>query len=260
MHRPSCGGSRGEQNGIFGVRPWRVRRWAFLAGVFFGIDLLLFHQAILFMGAELATVLSNLQVVIVLIAAWLIWGERPSALQAISIPVALAGIVLISGILGGEAYGVDPVLGSILGVFVAITYATYLLLMRKGKDRRRAAAPTLDATVATMLTGLVAGLVLGDFDPIPSFPAHVWLLLLALSAQVARGLMLAVALPRLPAATTSLILLVQPVLAVIFAMIILSESPSLPQFAGVALVIAGVLLGSARGRSRASSTASVAGA
>ncbi len=237
-----------REDSFFGSRPWRVRRWPVLAGIFFSVDLLLFHKSILLMGAGLASVMSNLQVVIVLIAAWIIWKERPSPTQAIGIPIALVGILLISGVVGGGAYGVDPILGSILGVFVAITYAGYLLLMRKGRDRRRAAGPILDATIATLLTGLVIGLIVGDFDPVPSLPAHFWLLLLALSAQVAGGLMLAVALPRLPAATTSLILLIQPVLAVIFAMAILSEAPSPLQLAGVGLVIAGVLLGSAARR------------
>jgi drug/metabolite transporter (DMT)-like permease len=237
-----------RENGLVGSRPWRVRLWPFLAGIFFGVDLLLFHQSILLMGAGLASVMSNLQVVIVLLAAWLIWNERPTTTQAIGIPLALVGILLISGLVGGDAYGSDPALGSVLGVFVAITYAGYLLLMRKGRDRRRAAGPILDATVGTLLTGLVVGLAMGDFDPVPSLPGHVWLLLLALSAQVAGGLMLAVALPRLPAVTTSLILLIQPVLAVIFAMAILSESPSSAQLLGVGLVVGGVLLGSATRR------------
>jgi drug/metabolite transporter (DMT)-like permease len=234
-----------REDRLVGPRPWRVRRWPFVAGIFFGVDLLLFHQSILLMGAGLASVMSNLQIVIVLIAAWAIWGERPSSTQAVGIPVALGGIVFISGVLGGDAYGDDPLLGSILGVFVAITYSAYLLLMRKGRHRRRAAGPILDATTGTLVTALLVGLVLGDLDLVPGLPGHVWLLLLALSAQVAGGLMLAVALPRLPAATTSLILLVQPVLAVIFAVIILAEAPSPLQLLGVGLVIGGVVLGSA---------------
>ncbi len=239
-----------REDRLVGPRPWRVRRWPFVAGIFFGVDLLLFHQSILLMGAGLASVMSNLQIVIVLIAAWAIWGERPSSTQAVGIPVALGGIVFISGVLGGDAYGADPLLGSILGVFVAITYSAYLLLMRKGRHRLRAAGPILDATTGTLVTALLVGLVLGDLDLVPGLPGHVWLLLLALSAQVAGGLMLAVALPRLPAATTSLILLVQPVLAVIFAVIILAEAPSPLQLLGVGLVIGGVVLGSARRRGR----------
>ena len=235
-----------REDAVHGPRPWRVRRWAVLAGLFFAADLLLFHHSILLMGAGLATVLSNLQVVIVLFAAWIIWAERPSLVQAAGIPVALVGILLISGIVGGDAYGADPVLGSILGVFVAITYAAYLLLMRKGRQRDRAAGPILDSTAAGLVGGLAAGIASGELQAVPTLPGHVWLLLLALSAQVAGGLLLAVALPRLPAATTSLILLVQPVLAVAFAMIILAERPSATQFLGMALVIGGVLLGSAR--------------
>ncbi|MFV2063044.1 MAG: DMT family transporter, partial [Chloroflexota bacterium] len=104
---------------VAGPRTWRVRRWAFLAGVFFAIDLVLFHESILLMGAGLASVMSNLQVVVVLLAAWFIWGERPSTAQAVGISIALAGIVLISGLLGGDAYGRDPVLGSMLGIIVA---------------------------------------------------------------------------------------------------------------------------------------------
>jgi len=233
-----------REDAAHGRRPWRVRRWAVLAGLFFAADLLLFHQSILLMGAGLATVLSNLQVVVVLIAAWIIWAERPSLVQAAGIPVALAGILLISGILGGDAYGADPVLGAVLGVFVALTYAAYLLLMRKGRQRDRAAGPILDSTAACLGGALVVGVVSGDFVASPTLPGQLWLLLLALSAQVAGGLLLAVALPRLPAATTSLILLVQPVLAVAFAMLILAERPSATQLLGMALVIAGVMFGS----------------
>ena len=54
------------------------------------------------MGAGSATVMINLQVVIVLLAAWLIWDERP-ARPGHGMPVALGGIVFISGVLEHEA-------------------------------------------------------------------------------------------------------------------------------------------------------------
>jgi drug/metabolite transporter (DMT)-like permease len=132
----------------------------------------------------------------------------------------------------------------------AVCYAGYLLLLRRGRDRRHAAGPIFDSTLTCGLTALAAGLVLGDFDPVPALPMHVWLLLLALTAQVAGQVMIATALPRLPAVTTSLILLIQPVLATIIAVIVLSESPSPTQVLGVLLIIGGVVLGSAPGRGR----------
>lgn len=233
-----------REDRLAGPRSARARRWALLAGLFFAADLVLFHESILLMGAGLATVLSNLQVVIVLLAAWLVWGERPSGPQAAGVPIALAGIVLISGVLGGDAFGADPLLGSLIGIVVAATYAAYLLLLRKGRDRRHAAGPILDATLAAAAGALVAGIVLGDIELLPSLPAHGWLVVLALSAQVGGGILVAVALPRLPAATTSLLLLLQPVLAVGLGMLVLAEAPSPVQLIGVALVIGGVALGS----------------
>lgn len=237
-----------REEAVYGRRPWRVRRWAFLAGIFFAGDLLLFHHAILLIGAGLATVLVNLQVVIVTLAAWLIWHERPSPAQALAVPIALAGVVLISGVLDDGAYGLDPALGAMLAMLTAICYAGYLLLLRKGRDRRRAAGPILDATVACLLTAVVAGFVVGELDPMPALSMHAWLLLLALTAQVGGQVMIAVALPRLPAAATSLILLIQPVLAAVVATVVLSESPSPAQLLGVVLILGGVLLGTARGR------------
>lgn len=237
-----------REDRIAGGRSWLARRWALLAGVFFAIDLVLFHQAILLMGAGLASVMSNLQVVVVLVAAWLIWGERPSPRQALGIPVALLGIVLISGLLDAGAYGSDPVAGSVLGILVALSYAAYLLLIRKGRDLQHAAGPVFDATLTCALSALAAGLVAGSLDLMPVLPGHAWLLALAVSAQVVGSVLIAIALPRLPAATTSLILLVQPVLAVLIAMVLLDETPSPSQLLGVGLVVGGVLLGSAARR------------
>ena len=62
----------------YGPRPLRQRALAWLAGVFFALDLILWHEGIEQVGAGLATVLGNLQVVFVGLLAWAILGERPS--------------------------------------------------------------------------------------------------------------------------------------------------------------------------------------
>jgi drug/metabolite transporter (DMT)-like permease len=237
-----------REDALRGPRSFRVRRWALLAGAFFALDLVLFHHSIQLLGAGLATVMSNLQVVIVLVAAWLIWRERPSPWQLLGVPLALAGVVLMSGVIGQGAYGADPILGTVLGLGVAAAYSAYLLLLRKGRDPTRAAGPILDSTIACAACSSVAGLLTGELNLAPTWPGHAWLLVMALVAQVFAGLSLAIALPRLPAVTTSLILLVQPVLAVILAIVLLGESPSPLQLAGVGLVLVGVLAGSIPGR------------
>jgi drug/metabolite transporter (DMT)-like permease len=77
---------------------------------------------------------------------------------------------------------------------------------------------------------------------VPSWPAHGWLALLAVNSQVLGWLLISVSLPRLPAAVTSVLLMLQPTAAVLLAMVVLGESPSALQLAGVAVVVAGVAL------------------
>jgi drug/metabolite transporter (DMT)-like permease len=193
-------------------------------------------------GAGLATVLGNLQVVLVALAAWLLLGERPGARLVAAIPVAIVGIVLISGVLQEGAFGRDPVLGVVFGGLTALAYTVFLLVLRRGNaDLRRPAGPLFDATATAAVVAAVGGWILGELDPWPGWPAQGWLVVLALTAQVAGWLLISVSLPRLPAAITSVLLTIQPVGAVLLAMALLDEDPSALQLAGVALVLAGVV-------------------
>ncbi len=210
-----------------GPRTRRQRTLAFAAGIFFAADLTFFHHAIVFVGAGLATVIANLQVLVVGVVAWLLLGERPSNRLLAGVPIALLGVVLISGAVGAGAFGARPRRrGRASGLAAAACYAGYLLVLRRGQDGRHVAGPILDATIATAIFAALGGIVVGDFQPLPGWPAVGWLALLAVSAQVAGGLLIAVALPRLPAVNTSLLLLSQPVASVFLAMLIVSEAPS----------------------------------
>jgi drug/metabolite transporter (DMT)-like permease len=217
--------------------------WAYVAGVAFAVDLTLFHHGIQLMGAGLATVMGNVQVIFVGAFAWFVMGERPTRRLLSGVPIAIVGVVLISGVIGAGAYGSNPQLGVIVGLGTAASYATYLLLLRKGRDRARVAGPIFDATLACAIASAIGGLIVGDLDLTPSWPAHGWLIALALTAQFGGGLLIQVALPRMPAVLTSLLLLVQPVISVFLAMILVDERPSPVQLVGVGLVLLGVAVG-----------------
>jgi drug/metabolite transporter (DMT)-like permease len=229
-----------------GRRSRRARLWAYLAGAFFAADLVLWHHSIEAVGAGLATVLGNTQVLMVGLLAWALLHERPSNRALLSIPVAFAGVVLISGVLEHGAYGSNPALGVVYGVLTGIAYSGFLLTLRHGSAGNRAAGPLFDATLAAAVGCLLIGLAVGDFDALPSARAQGWLVILALSAQVVGWLLIAVSLPRLPAVGTSLLMMLQPVLAVILAAWLVGESPSLLQLAGAGLILGAVVLASAR--------------
>jgi drug/metabolite transporter (DMT)-like permease len=236
----------------YGPRAAGQARLAWIAGAFFAADLVLWHHAIEEVGAGLATVLGNTQVVFVPIAAGLILGERPGARVAASVPVVMIGVVLISGVVGGrEAYGRDPVLGVLFGVGTGLAYAGFLLVQRRANaDHRRPAGPLFDATLSASVFSLLIGLPLGEVDLVPSWPAHGWLLLLGLAVQVGGWLLISISLPRLPAAITSVVLTLQPVGSVLLGIWILAEAPSAFQLIGVLFILAGLLMTTLRVRPR----------
>jgi drug/metabolite transporter (DMT)-like permease len=219
----------------------RTVRLSLLAGCFFAADLTFWAHGIAAVGAGLATVLSNLQVVVVGIVAWSLYGERPSRNILVALPIVIAGVVLIAGVFGANPYGAAPLVGVVMGVLTAISYAGYLIVIRRGQnDIRHLAGPLFWSTLATTIAAALAGVVVGDFDPAPRLPAHAWLILLALSAQVAGYLLINLSLPRLPSVVTSLLLLIQPVVTVLLAMVLLGEDPSPFQLGGIGLVIGGL--------------------
>ena len=226
-----------------GPLPERTLRLAWIAGVFFALDLVFWHHAIDAVGAGLATVLGNLQVVIVGFAAWALLGEKPHATLFVSVPVVLFGVVLISGVTGGDIYGEDPTMGVVFGVLTSLAYAAFILILRQGSaDLRRVAGPLFHATLASALAALAYGLITNDLELGIGTSSHGWLALLALTSQVAGWLLISRSLPRLPAAITSVVLLLQPAGAMVLAAITLGEDPGIAQLIGAALILGGVVI------------------
>ncbi len=228
--------------------PAPLRRLAFAGGLLFGVDLVLWHEAIDRIGAGLATVLANTQVVWVGLGAWLVHGERPATRYVATLPILLCGVLLLCGIGDSAAYGDDPLGGAIFGVAGSLAYAAYLLVHRRAcRDDARPLGQLRDATMGMAIAALIAGLSLDPgFALTPSWPAHGWLLALGLVAQVFAWTALSTALPRLSAIQGSTLLLLQPVGTLAWALLLFQEVPSPRQLLGAALVLVGMVLAQVR--------------
>lgn len=230
-------------------RSRKLQLLAFAGGIFLGLDLAIWHRAIHWIGAGLATVLGNTQVIFVGALAWLLHGERPRRLVLMGAPAAFAGMVLVSGLGRPDAYGEHPLRGTLFGVLTGLTYAIFLLVFRRStrQDETPFTAFLVCTIGAAVATGAV-GRLRGDLDLAWNWPAHGWLIALALGSQVAGWLLIAYALPRLPAVETSVLLLLQPMCTVLWGYALFSEDLSAIQWLGVVLVLSGVALPAFGGR------------
>ena len=224
------------------VRPLRDHLIGFAAGLFLAMDIIVWQSSMAHIGAGLATLIANSQVVIVALTAWALLGERPSRNVLIAIPIVVLGLALITGLGSAETFGSRPVLGVAMSVGAAFLYSAFLMLWRLSNRRLvPSAGPLLDAVAAAAVVALVYSVATGTGDLAFAWPTHAWLLGLAIGPQVVGWLLIGRAMPRLPSAYTSFIILLQPTLTLLWGRLILDETPSILQYSGVAVVLAGIV-------------------
>ena len=231
------------------TRSSRTRWTAFGAGLILAPDMLAYHSSMIFIGIGIATLIGNSQVIIVTLASWKLFGEKPNQAILISLPVVIIGLALISGIADTDPYGEDPVKGVVFGTMAAFFYSSFLILFRySNRELAPSSSVQLDATAGAALGLLVLGLLplssmaIEPMELQPTWPGHGWLIVLAILCQVAGWLAIAHALPRLPAAHTSFAILLQPVLTLVWGYVILhQEGHSQNQVIGIFLVLAAII-------------------
>lgn len=229
-------------------RSLNSRVLTFAAGILLAIDFAGYHSAIDYIGSGIATLIGNSQVIIVTLLSWWLFGERPNRMILLALPMVMIGLVFIAGIWDNEPYGEDPLKGVIGGIVAAIFYSSFLILYRySNRIQAPSANLQLDATIGAAIGLLLIGIApleRLDIEPIDftmNWPGHGWLLLLAISCQVIGWIAITFALPRLPAAHTSFAVLSQPVLTIVWGVILLSEKPSIQQIVGMTLIFSAII-------------------
>jgi drug/metabolite transporter (DMT)-like permease len=211
----------------------------FLAGLFFAGDLGVWHFSILYTSVANATVLANLAPIFVTLAAWLFWKRKVTRTFLVGMSVAIAGMFVLVG--PNFAVGGRPLIGDALGALTAVFYAGYFLAIKAARDARASTARLMAwSTTVTAIALLPIALAM----PQPFWPAHAvgwWVLVgLALVSQVLGQGLIAYAFAHLPASLSSVSLLIQPVMAALFAWALFGEAIGPVQFAGAAIVLAGI--------------------
>jgi drug/metabolite transporter (DMT)-like permease len=223
------------------ARSARERRLLAAAGLAFAGDLAFWHWSIQATSVANATLLANLSSIFVTLAAWLLWRERPRAQFLVGLALALAGVALLVRASLGFAPG--ALLGDGFGVITAMFYAWYLLTVKRLRDLG-AATLRLMAVTTTLTAVILLPVALASGEAMLPAGAQGWLVLLGLAWITHAGGqgLITYALAHLPAAFSSVGLLLQPVLAAAFAWVLLAEPLGTLQFAGGAVVLVGIYL------------------
>jgi drug/metabolite transporter (DMT)-like permease len=219
-----------------------------LAAIFFALDLWFWHRSILLIGPGLATLLANLQVFFMIAAGVLLFRERPRWIQVAAAPLAVAGLTLI---VGADWAELDAGFrgGVVLGLLTAMSYAGYLLSMRRARGGASDPLPIVEvATVSILVAALlgVASLAEGGTLAIPTLRDLGWLLAYGVLIHAFGLMLIASSLTEVTAAEVGIALLLQPALSLLWDVLIFARAFSGIEAFGVVLTLLAIFFGAQR--------------
>lgn len=224
------------------ARPTRLADYAMLVlpGVFLAVDLATWHLAIGLTSVANATLLANLAPVFVTLIGWLLFRSAVTKVFLSGLVVAIAGVVILKG--GPFALGDGDMRGDGLAVLAAACYAGYILAIGRLRSRFDTLRIMLWSSAAAAVC-IFPIVIAFEGNPFPA-TFHGWAVLVGLAFISHAGGQVAItyALAYLPAAFSSLTLLLQPVVAAILAWVLLGETIGTMQAIGGAIVLVGILI------------------
>ena len=215
-----------------------------LAGLAFGVDVVLYNAALGFTTIANASLLGNLSPVAVVLGGWLLFAERPSRRILGALALALGGalMLVLPKFTGTAAPAPGGLFGDGLAIGAAISYAAYIMAVRRARDRADAGRISLISSAICAVFCLVTALALGE----TVIPASLqgWLAVIALglvSHALGQGL-ITLSLGHYGASAASLVMVWPALVSVLAAWAIFGEQPSPAQAFGGIAILAAVLM------------------
>ncbi len=225
----------------------KVMFWSVLTGFFFFLDLAFWHQSIIYIGSGMATVLGNTQVFFTAIWGYLFFKEKINLFFFIFATIAISGILMLTGIFSESINFTGQYLtGIVLGLLTGICYSLYLIGIKKAQ----ADGSTPDAiTVITwicfysaLFLGIASVSEKGSFMP-PDTTSFISLLGLGVFVQALAWWFIGNAIKEVEMRQASLILLLQPVLAMLWGYLVFDEYLEFIQVTGALITLGAIYSG-----------------
>lgn len=188
-----------------------------------------------------SVVIVGLQPLLGALIAFAVLRERPAPREYAGLAIAIVGLLCIT--ISDLTRGIEFLIGDLLALLAAFFVAVSQTIRRKTRDETGAlpysAVAYTSATVVLWLAVLIVRPSISGF----AADAWVFILLLALIPQLVGHTSINYALGHLRVVTVGLAILGEPLLATIYAIPVLGETPPIGVLIGGPLIVAGVALG-----------------
>lgn len=238
-----------------GQRMPRARRavaYGLLSGVFLGFDLALWHESIYAVGPGISTLLNSLQVFFLAAIGFLYFSERQSILQLLSLCLAMLGVAMIAS--PEFAQNNDATWGFVAGIVSGAMLAASMTFIRKVHETEPTSIFALMQLISIggALAMLVPMFIFDRNNMLPSTWSELgWIFVYGAVMQCFAWGLIAYSIPKLSLALTGLLLLTEPIAALVIDYSWLNKPINTLQWAGALLTMLAIYLGSLKPKQRA---------
>ena len=205
------------------------------SGAAIGINWILLFEAYNYTSVAVATLCYYMQPVLLIILAPLLLKEKLSKKKVFCVPVALLGMVLVSGVLS-SGQRVD-IRGIALGLGAALFYTSVVLVNRTMKE--------ISAYDSTLIQLFMAALVITPYNAVVGFgdvsgldvKALVMLLIVGIVHTGLTYYLYFSSVKSLPGETVAIYSYIDPAFAVLLSVFLLGEPMTLSGAAGAVLIL-----------------------
>ncbi len=213
-----------------------------ISGACIGFNWVLLFEAYRFTTVATATLCYYTAPLFVMILSPLVLKEKLTWRKCLCIPLAICGMIPISGILEADAQSISDTRGILCGIGAALFYATVMLLNKKIKN-----VPARDKTVVQLAS---AAIVMIPYCLLTNAGAQsavspTAIIILLIVAVVHTGITYALyfgSMEYLPAQTTAIYSYIDPVVAIILSAVLLKESFGWAQTVGTVCILGAAFL------------------
>jgi drug/metabolite transporter (DMT)-like permease len=214
------------------------------AALFFSLDLLSWHQSILYVGPGLATILTNFQIFFLAAYGTFFLREKMSLRLKLAIPLVFVGLWLVLDVRIGDIT-LDICFGLVTGLLSALFYAGFILSLRRSRSGGNLLSPTANmgmiSLFAVFFTGL-GGIAGGEDLVIHGLRDNLLMVCSGVGVQALGWVLLSKGLPLLPAAQGGLLLMLQPALSFAWDVLLFDRPTSAWGYAGAAISLAAIAM------------------
>lgn len=215
------------------------------SGAALALDLALWHESIRTVGPSISTLLNGLQVFFLALIGYAYFGETQSIGKLSSLVLAMAGVALIAS--PKISQNLQAFVGFATGILSGFALAVSMTLLKEAQKRH-----PLDLVVAMTLIGIGGVIFIAPFAYLidngrllPNTSTSIVAVLVygAVMQCLAWG-MIAYAIPRLSLTATGLLLLCEPIAALLIDAFWLGKHIDVWQFVGAIITLVAIFLGS----------------